>query len=132
MSDIVKTAEQAVHDELWKRASPMVDGKIYESRPMVEVGYPFIDFEDSDTNFRGTKNGLTARVETRINIWDTEDNRRNVSEIGNILFQQAISIRDAYGYPVTLRVNESGIRMMHDSTVTPALWRCIVDLVFEI
>ena len=64
--------------------------------------------------------------------WDTEDNRRNVSEIGNILFQQAISIRDAYGYPVTLRVNESGIRMMHDRTVTPALWRCIVDLVFEI
>lgn len=127
-----KTIEQAVHDELWKRASPMVDGKIYESRPMFDVGYPFVDFEDSDTNFRGTKNGLTARVETRINIWDTEDNRRNVSEIGNILFRQAISMREAYGYPITLRVNESGIQMMHDRTVTPALWRCMVDLVFEI
>lgn len=127
-----KTVEQAVHDELWKRASPMVNGKIYESRPMKEVDYPFIDFEDSATNFRGTKNGLTARVDTRINIWDTEDNRKKVSEVGSNLFQQAISIREAYGYPVTLRVNESGIQMMHDRTVTPALWRCMVDLVFEI
>lgn len=127
-----KTIEQAVHDELWKRASPMVDGKIYEGRPMVEVGYPFIDFEDSATNFRGTKNGITARVDTRINIWDTEDNRKNVSEIGSNLFRQAISIREAYGYPVTLRVNKSGIQMMHDMTVTPALWRCMLDLVFEI
>lgn len=127
-----KTVEQAVHDELWKRASPMVNGKIYEIRPMKEVGYPFIDFEDSDTTFMGTKNGLTARVATRINIWDTEDNRKKVSEIGSNLLRQAISMREAYGYPVTLSVNKSGIQMVHDRTVTPALWRCMVSLEFEI
>lgn len=127
-----KTIEQAVHDELWRQASPMVSGKVYESRPMKEVGYPFIDFDDSATNFRGTKNGLTARVSIRINIWDTEDSRKKVSAIGNNMLRQAISMKEAYGYPVTLRVNESGIQMMHDRTVKPALWRCIVDLVFEI
>lgn len=127
-----KTIEQAVHDELWRQASPMVSGNVYESRPMKEVGYPFIDFDDSATNFRGTKNGLTARVSIRINIWDTEDSRKKVSSIGNNMLRKAISMKEAYGYPVTLRVNESDIQMMHDRTVKPALWRCIVNLVFEI
>ena len=58
----MKTAEQAIHDILWKTLSPMVDGNIYEVRPMNEVGYPFVDFEDLQTNYSGTKSGAISKV----------------------------------------------------------------------
>ena len=83
----MKTAEQAIHDILWKTLSPMVDGNIYEVRPMNEVGYPFVDFEDLQTNYSGTKSGAISKVSANLNIWDTEDNRKNVSDICGSIFE---------------------------------------------
>lgn len=132
MSDIAKTAEQAIHDILWKKLSEMVEGNVHESRPMNDVGYPFADFEDSDTGFTGTKNGTLSRVTINLNVWDKEDNRKNVSNICALLFTYAIAIRDAYGYKVSLRVNDSGIRITQDRTVSPPIWRGMINLVFDI
>lgn len=82
----MKTAEQAIHDILWKHVSHIVNENVYESRPMNEVGYPFADFEDSGTSFTGTKSGALSKVETSLNIWDTENNRKNVSDICASIF----------------------------------------------
>ena len=60
--DGVKTAEQAVHDILWKFLAPMVNGNIYEARPMNETGYPFADFGGSYINYQGTKLGNLLKV----------------------------------------------------------------------
>lgn len=128
----MKTAEQAVHDVIWKRLSPLVNGNIYESRPMKEVGYPFADFEEIQTGFRGTKSGVLSKVSLDFNVWDAEDNRKNVSGICGTAFREAQLLRDAYGFRVSLRVQESGIQIMQDRTVKPPLWRGMVTLVFDI
>lgn len=128
----MKTAEQAIHDILWKKVSTMVDGNVHESRPMNDVGYPFADFGDSGTNFTGTKSGALSKVSIDLNIWDTEENRKNVSNICALLFHGAIALDDAYGYRVSLRVNDSGFRVIQDRTVRPSLWRGMVTLVFDI
>ncbi|MBA4699230.1 MAG: hypothetical protein H2212_07310 [Ruminococcus sp.] len=127
-----KTAEQAIHDKLWQIVSPLVSDKVYESRPMTEVGYPFADFGDFQAAFTGTKNGATAQINADLNIWDTEDKRKNVSEIGESVFRQAMILKEAFGYPVMLRVSDSTIQVIQDRTVTPAIWRCIVHLEFNI
>lgn len=128
----MKTAEQAVHDELWKRLSGLVAGNVYESRPMNDVGYPFADFEDSDVTFTGTKNGHLSRVNINLNIWDKQENRQAVSSVCNWLFLYASRLQEAYGYRVSLRIGDSSIKIIEDRTVTPSVWRGIVTLVFDI
>lgn len=127
-----KTAEQAIHDKLWQIVSSLVGGKVYESRPMNDVGYPFVDFGDFLASFGGTKNGTTALVSVDLNIWDTEDKRKTVSEIGESVFRQAMTLKEVFGYPVSLRVSDSYLQVIQDRTVTPPIWRCMVHLEFDI
>lgn len=127
-----KTAEQAVHDCLWKMLTAKLHDKVYESRPMAEVGYPFADFDSFSSSFTGTKNGVLSQVGVDINLWDTEYKRKEVSEMGNGLFYESMGLREAFGYSVSLRISESTIRVIQDATVTPPLWRCMVHLEFNI
>jgi len=99
---------------------------------MTEVNYPFADFADFQASFIGTKNGTTARISGEINIWDTEDNRKNVSGIGESLFVQAMQLRTAFNYPVSLSVSNSYYQVIQDTTVTPPVWRCLVHLEFNL
>lgn len=128
----MKTAEQAIHDILWGAVSNLVNGKVYESRPMKEVGYPFVDFEDFQTSYTGTKSGTLSRVSAVLNVWDTEDNRKNVSNISGSVFELASHLQEAYGHKVSLRVQDSSIRIIQDRTVTPSIWRGMVNLTFDI
>lgn len=128
----MKTAEQAIHDILWKSLSAKVDGNIHESRPMDEVGYPFIDFEEFQTDYSGTKSGAISKVSANLNVWDTEANRKNVSDICGSVFELSSYLQEAYGFKVSLRVQDSNIRIVQDRTVTPSLWRGIVTLVFDV
>lgn len=128
----MKTAEQAIHDVLWDMVSKLVDGNVYDNRPMKEVGYPFTDFEDFQTAYTGTKNGALSSVSVNLNVWDREDNRKNVSDICGSIFELAAYLHEAYGYKVSLRINDSGIRIIQDRTVTPPIWRGMINLVFDI
>lgn len=128
----MKTAEQAIHDILWKALSSLLPGKVYESRPMTEVGYPFADFEDFGTGYTGTKSGALSQVSVSLNIWDTEDHRRNVSDLCGKVFYEVLAMSEAYGFKVSLRVEESGTRIVQDQTVTPPIWRGMVTLNFDI
>lgn len=128
----MKTAEQAIHDILWSVVSKLVDGNVYENRPMKEVGYPLADFEDFQTAYTGTKNGALSRVSANLNVWDVEDNRKHVSDICGSIFDLAAYLHEAYGYKVSLRINDSGIRVIQDRTVTPPIWRGMINLVFDI
>lgn len=128
----MKMAEQALHDILWKILSPMVNGNVYDSRPMNEVGYPFADFEDSYTSYTGTKSGNLSKVIVSLNIWDTEDNRKKVSDICGAVFEAAIGMQSAYGHKVSLQVADSSIRVIQDRTVRPTLWRGMINLSFDI
>ena len=87
---------------------------------------------DLQTKYTGTKSGALSQVSINLNIWDTEMNRKKVSEICNDLFFETINMKDAYGFKVSLRVNDSGIQINQDRTVTPPVWRGMVNLVFDI
>lgn len=130
---MAKTAEQAIHDALWQIATGVVGaGNVYENRPMTEVSYPFVDFEEFATDYGGTKNGTTASVTVSLNIWSSEDERKSVSDAGSAILVAALKLQAAFGYPVCLRVSQSGTRIVQDRSVTPPVWRCTVNLVFEI
>lgn len=127
----MKSLEQAIHDKLWLLSAGFVGNKnVFEYRPMTETAYPFIDFQDFQTNFDGTKNGLTATASATINVWDTEDNRKNVSDICNDLIRQLLTMREFYGYPVSLKMSDTNFRIIKDTTVKPYIWRGLINLEF--
>ena len=126
------TAEQAIHDYLWKALSAMLPGRVYESRPMTYVGYPFSDFEDFNTGYTVTKSGVLPQVSISLNIWDAEDNRKNVSDLCENVLNEAMTMSEAYGFRLSLRGQESGLRIVQDRTVTPPVWRGMVNLTFDI
>ena len=127
----MKSLDQAIHDKLWQLSAGFVgDKNVFEYRPMTKTAYPFIDFQDFQTNFGSTKNGLTATASATINIWDTEDNRKKVSEICNDFIRQLVTMRDFYGYPVTLKFSDTNFTITKDTTVKPYIWRGLINLEF--
>ena len=127
----MKSLDQAIHDKLWMVSAGFVgNDNVFEHRPMTETAYPFIDFQDFQTNFDGTKNGLTATASATINVWDTEDNRKNVSDICNDLIRQLLTMREFYGYPVALKFGGTNFTITKDTTVKPYIWRGLINLEF--
>ena len=127
----MKSLDQAIHDKLWSASAGFVgNSNVFEYRPMTETAYPFIDFQDFQTNFGSTKNGLTATASATINVWDTEDNRKNVSDICNDLIRQLLTTREFYGYPVAIKMSGTSFRIIKDTTVKPYIWRGLINLEF--
>ena len=47
----MKSLDQAIHDKLWLLSAGFVgNDNVFEYRPMTETAYPFIDFQDFQTN----------------------------------------------------------------------------------
>lgn len=128
----MKTAEQALHDSLWDFLSVRLAGRVYESRPMTDAEYPLADFGDFETDYISTKNGNISKVSFSLNIWDTGENRKNVSDVCSEVLNEAMVLSDSYGHRVSLAVNDSGIRITRDKTADPPRWRGSVNLVFDI
>ena len=127
----MKSLDQAIHDKLWSASAGFVgNNNVFDHRPMTETAYPFIDFQDFQTNFGSTKNGMTATASATINVWDTEDNRKNVSNICNDLIRQLLTIREFYGYPVAIKMSGTSFRIIKDTTVKPYIWRGLINLEF--
>ena len=123
----MKSLEQALHDALWKICADIAD--VYEHRPMSEVKYPFIDFGDTETTYMAVKHvDAIGACEITVNVWATE--RTRASGIANEITARALTLKDAYGYPIRLVLSGSDIQMMQDTTVKPPLWRAIVTLQF--
>ena len=127
----MKSLDQAIHDKLWLLSAGFVgNSNVFEYRPMTETAYPFIDFQDFQTNFGNTKNGLTATASVTINVWDKEENRKNISAICNDLIQQLVTMREFFGYPVALKMNGTNFTITKDTTVKPYIWRGLINLEF--
>lgn len=128
----MRTAEQAIHDSLWELLSARLSERVYESRPETGAEYPLADFGDFETEYIGTKDGNLSKVSVSLNIWDTEENRKNVSDLCGEVLKEAMAISDSYGFRVSPVINHSGIKITQDRTGTPPLWRGAVKLVFDI
>ena len=126
----MKTAEQAIHDALWKYLAAKLP--VYESRPMKDVGYPFGDFEDFSTGYLAAKGRALPRITVNLNIWDRYEKRSNVSAVCSRLMDYARGLEEAYGYEVSLRISDSTFTINEDRTVTPSIWRVMISLVFDI
>ena len=127
----MKSVDQSIYDELFKRCQKL-GYKVFEDRPMKEVDYPFVDFEDTEVNPIPNKSNIKGNVNITINVWGLAKKRAEVSYIAEQIFNEANEINQAYGVPVALRPMASQRRILTDNSTNTTLKRAIVELEFSL
>ncbi len=98
---------------------------------MNEVGYPFVEFEGTDTDYGINKTNVLGNVTLVISVWGLQKKRKEISDMGANIFNAAMQIKETDGYSWALNIQTSGIRILDDVSTNTPLKRARLSLEFK-
>src|SRR5699024_7110957 len=116
----MKTRDQALFDSVYAIIAPRY--KVYDYKPMKEVGYPFVELESTQTLHDTTKSHIRGSVVLILSVWGLQKNRRQVSEIAEWIMEKNKQFT-AKGYSWHLDFNSCEVYNMDDSTTNTKIKR---------
>ena len=125
-----KSPEQCIFDEMYRRIGAL-GYDVYNYRPPEEVAYPFVELSETQITNQANKSQIFGTVPVTINIWGLYTKRKQVSDMAQALFHEALRVRSIESFDFRLNINASTTRMLKDSTTNTPLWRAIVELEFK-
>lgn len=127
----MKTREQSIFDEMFKR-SKALGYQTYDYKPTNSVGYPFVEFEDTQTLHSINKSRVLGNVVIVISVWGLHTKRKQVSEMASALFEQAMQVNTSDNCSWSLDTNASDIQTVTDTSTNTPLKRAIIELNFKL
>lgn len=126
-----KTRENALFDELMIRLKAL-GYTVYDYKQQDDVPYPFFEMEDTQTIFQPNKTDIKGSVNISLSAWGTYKQRRQVSDMASVAFDEALAINKTEDCYWALNTQASTIQVLDDTTTNTPLKRAVINLEFKL